>query len=66
MVNISPTLDNFKTKATYLEVGKLKTTSLDLKKLSDVVKNEVVENAKFNTLKTKKIIYKLKFLVQLL
>ena len=30
-----------------------KTLPVDLKKLSDVVDNEVVKNTKFNTLKTK-------------
>ena len=33
--------------------GKLKTVTVDFKKLSDVVDNEVVKNRKFNTLKTK-------------
>ena len=31
----------------------MKTVPVDLKKLSDVVDNEVVKNTKFNTLKTK-------------
>ena len=35
-----------------LDVGQLKTVPLGLKKLSDVVDNEVVKNTKFNTLKT--------------
>ena len=35
------------------DVGKLKAVPVDLKKLSDVVDNEVVKNAKFNTLKAK-------------
>ena len=39
-----------------LDVGKLKTTPIDLKKLIDVVHNEVVKNTKFNTLKTKQIV----------
>ena len=34
-------------------VVKLKAGPVDLKKLSDVVDNEVVKNAKFNTLKAK-------------
>ena len=42
-----------KTKVDYLDVGKLKTVLVDLKKLSDIVDNEVVKNTKFNTLKTK-------------
>ena len=42
---------NLKTKADDLDVGKLKTAPVDLKKLIDVVDNEVVKNTKFNTLK---------------
>ena len=38
-----------------LDVDKLKTVSVDLKKLSNMVDNEVVKNTKFNTLKTKVI-----------
>ena len=36
-----------------LDVGKLKTVPVNLKKLSDIVDNEAVKNIKFNTLKTK-------------
>ena len=36
-----------------IDVGKLKTFPIDLKKLSDVVANEVVKNTKLNPLKTK-------------
>ena len=46
-------MNNLKTKVDDLDVGKLKTVPVDLKKLSDVVANEVVKNTKFNTLKTK-------------
>ena len=46
-------LNDLKTKVKVLGVGKLKSVPLDLKKLSDVVDNEVVKNTKFNTLKTK-------------
>ena len=46
-------LNNLKAKVDDLDIGKLKTFPVDLKKLSDVVDNEVVKNAKFNTLKTK-------------
>ena len=53
MVNVPISLNNVKTKLDDLDVGKLKTVPVDLKKLSDVVANEVVENTKFNTLKTK-------------
>ena len=42
-----------KTKVDDFDVGKLKTVSVDLKKLSDIVDNEVVKNTKFNLLKTK-------------
>ena len=50
MVN---SLNNLKAKVYYPDVGKLKTVLVDLKKLSDIVDNEVVKNSKFNTLKTK-------------
>ena len=43
-------MNNLKTKVDDLDVGKLKTIPVDLKKLSDVVDNEVVKNTKFNTL----------------
>ena len=44
---------NLKAKVYDLDVGKLKTDPVDLKKLSDVVDNEVVKNTEFSTLKTK-------------
>ena len=50
--NVPTSLNNLKTKVDYLGVGKLKNVSADLKKLSNVVDNEVVKNTKFNTLKT--------------
>ena len=46
-------MNNLKTKEDDLDVGKLKTVPVDLKKVSDVVDNEIVINTKFNTLKTK-------------
>ena len=49
---VPSSLNNFKTKVEGLDVGKLKTVPADLKKLSDVVDNEVVKNKKY-TLKTK-------------
>ena len=52
LVNVSTILNNSKTKVDGLDVGKLKTASVALKKLSDVVDNEVVKNTKFKTLKT--------------
>ena len=53
MVNVSTSLNNLITKEDDLDFGKLKTAPVDLKKLSDVVDNEVAKNTKFNTLKTK-------------
>ena len=44
-------MNYWKTKANDLDVGKLKTVPVDLKKLS--ADYEVVENGKFNTLKKK-------------
>ena len=53
LVNVPSSLINLKTKVDNLDVGKLKTVSLDLKKLCDIVNNEVAKSTKFNTLKTK-------------
>ena len=53
MVGFRTNLNNLKTKVDDLDVGKLKSVSVDLKKLSDVVANKVVENTKLNILKTK-------------
>ena len=52
MINIPTSFNDWKTKVEDLDVGKLKTVPVDLKKLNDVVDNKVIENAKFNTLKT--------------
>ena len=60
---VPASLNNLKIK---VDDGKLKTVPLDLKKLSDVVVNEVVKNTKFNTLKTKVNDLEKKFLMQLL
>ena len=46
-------MNNLTSKADDLDFGKLKAALVDLKKLIDVVDNEVVKNTKFNTLKTK-------------
>ena len=46
-------MNNIKTKLDALDVSKYKTVSVALKKLSDVVDNEVFKNINFNTLKTK-------------
>ena len=53
VINIPTSLNNLITKIGDLDIGKLKTVPLDLKKFSDVVDNEMVKNTKFNTLKTK-------------
>ena len=53
LTNVPTSLNNLKTDVDYLAIGTLKTFLVDLKKLSDVVDNEVVKNTKFNTLKTK-------------
>ena len=53
LVSIPTSLNNFKTKVDDLDIGKLKTVVVDLKKLSDVIDNKVAKNTKFNTLKTK-------------
>ena len=50
---VPTSLINLKTKVDNLDVGKLETFPVDLKKLSDVADNEVVKNTKFNTLKAK-------------
>ena len=46
-------LDPFFLKRDYLDVSEIKTIVIDLKKLSDGMKNEVVKYAKFITLKMK-------------
>ena len=46
-------MNNLKAKVEDLDVAKLKTIPVDLKKLSDVVGNEVDKDTKLNTLKTK-------------
>ena len=46
-------MNNLKIKLDDLDDAKLKTVAVHLKKISDVVDNEVVNNTKYNTLKTK-------------
>ena len=55
-----------KTNVDDLDVGKLKTVGVDLKKVSDVVDNEVVKNKKFSTLKKEVNNLDKKFLMRLL
>ena len=53
LVNVPSILNNLETKVDNLNAGQSKTVPRDLKKLSDIVSNEVVKNTKFNILKTK-------------
>ena len=46
-------MNNLYTKVNDLDIVNLKTVPVNLKKLSDVVDNEVVKNSKFNTQNTK-------------
>ena len=43
LVNVPTSLNNLKTKLDDLDVGELNTVCIVLKKISDVVKNEVVK-----------------------
>ena len=51
LVNIPTSLNNLEIKVDDLDAGKLKTAPISSKKLSHVVKNELVKNTKFNTLR---------------
>ena len=55
LVNVPASMNNLKTRVDDLYVGKLKTVLVDLKKLSDIVDNEVVKIKNFNTFQTKLI-----------
>ena len=55
LVNVPTSLNNLKTKVDDIEDGELKTVLIDLKKLNDVVDNEVVKITKLKTLKAKLI-----------
>ena len=44
MINVPNSLNNLKTKKDNLDIGKLKTAPVDLKKLSDVVSKEIIKN----------------------
>ena len=46
-------MNNLKTKVDDLDIDKLKTIPVDLKKVSDVVSKEVGKNVKLNKLNTK-------------
>ena len=53
LVNVPFSLNKLKTKVDDLNIGKLETAHVDLKKSNDVVDNELVKNTKFNKLKIK-------------
>ena len=53
LVNVPTSLNNFLKKVDDLDDGKWQTVPVDLKKLSDVVDNDVVKNTKFNIVNTK-------------
>ena len=53
LTNFPTSLNNLETDVDDLDVGRLKTVPVGLKKLSDVVENEIVKSTKFNSLKTK-------------
>ena len=53
LVNVLNDLNNLKAKADDLDVDKLKTAPVNLKKLNDEVSKEVVKNTKFNELNTR-------------
>ena len=55
LTNVPTEFDNLEAKVNDLDIFKLKTVPVDLKKLSDVLDKEVVKNTKFNSLKTKVI-----------
>ena len=61
LVNVLTSLNNLKTKVDDLNTGKSKNVPIVLKKLSDVIANEVVKNTKFNTLNTIAITLENKF-----
>ena len=53
MANVPTSLNNFKIKVDDLDLGKLKAAPVDLKKIRDLVDNQVVKKTKFNAINTK-------------
>ena len=53
MANVPTSLNNFKIKVDDLDLGKSKAAPVDLKKIRDLVDNQVVKNTKFNAINTK-------------
>ena len=64
--SVPTSLNNLKIKVDDLDIDEVKTVPVESKKLSDVVKNEVVKNTKYNTLKTKVNKLHRKFLMRLI
>ena len=52
LAKVRTSLNNLKTIVDDLNVDKLKTIPIDLKRLTDVADNDIVKNTEFNTLKT--------------
>ena len=50
LTNDPTSLNNLKTKISYSDAGPLIIIPVGLKRLSDIVDNELFKNAKFNTL----------------
>ena len=48
MLNVPSNLSNVKCKVDKLEIGKLETMPVDLSKLSNIVKNDVVKKDVYN------------------
>ena len=53
LINVLSGFNNLKTKVNDLDVGKLKIVTVDLKRLSDLVSEEVVKTTKYNKLNLK-------------
>ena len=48
--NVPSNLSSLKSKVDKLDIGKLETTPVDLSKLSNIVKNDVVKRTEYNKL----------------
>ena len=57
--NVPSGLNTLKSKVDKLDIGKLETTLVDLSKLSNVVKNDVVEKTEYDELAKKKLIIRI-------
>ena len=57
MKNVTSSFRNLKSEVDKLDIDKLETTSVDLSKLSDVVKNEVVNKTAYDELVKKSKCY---------